>query len=174
MNKIENIAHEIIAMAEEDQQLRMQSSKDSTWRKNLDEIDKKNTTKMKEIIAEQGWPTISKVGEKASHAAWLLVQHTDHDVNFQQHFLALMESEPEGEVRRSNLAFLTDRIRINKKQLQVYGTQFRMTESGWKPYPLEDIENVNKLRAGAGLQTLEENLAEIKEGHIYGTKTSSL
>lgn len=57
--------------------------------------------------------------------AWLLIQHADSDVEFQQYCLELMEREVEsGGVAKSDVAFLTDRILVNKGKPQLYGTQF--------------------------------------------------
>lgn len=71
------IADEMIAMSEIDQAMR----KSGVWDAS---IDVKHTARMQRIVAEIGWPTVSKVGEHASHMAWLLVQHADHNRAFQR------------------------------------------------------------------------------------------
>lgn len=150
------VAHEIIAMSEADQAMR----KSNTWDES---IDVKNTQRMKEIVAEIGWPTISKVGSQASNMAWLLVQHADLDNVFQQSCLELMKAQSVNEVDRQNVAYLEDRVRIHKGQPQIYGTQFYTNEQGeLVPRPIEDLENVDKRRAEVGLNTLAEYTADIK------------
>jgi hypothetical protein len=47
-------------------------------------VDAANTARMKRIIAERGWPGRSMVGADGAQAAWLLVQHADHDPAFQR------------------------------------------------------------------------------------------
>jgi hypothetical protein len=84
--KLEKIINK---MVEIDQKMRKKAMKTGILNK---KIDKKNTLKMKKIIKQYGWPTISMVGEKASKNAWLLVQHADHDVEFQKKCLKLMGS----------------------------------------------------------------------------------
>lgn len=170
----------ILKMAEQDQSLRMQwqeKGQDSDWTEKLKEIDEKHTRAMKNIVDDIGWPSISKVGSKASHAAWLLVQHVDQDVDFQKQCLESMKAEADTEVSRRNIAYLTDRIRMNESRPQVYGTQYVKSESDpslWEPYPVEDIENVDKRRKQMGMQSLQENTDEINQNHPYGTKASSL
>jgi hypothetical protein len=88
-------------------------------------------------------------------AAWLLVQHADRDPDFQAHCLTLME-EAYGnrEVRGEDLAYLTDRVRVNSGQPQVYGTQFWRPpgpSSRLEPRPIEDAANLDQLRAMMGL-----------------------
>ena len=48
--------------------------------------------------------------------------------------------------------YLTDRVLLKERGKQIYGTQFNGTE----PQPIEDPENVDELRAAAGLVPLEE------------------
>src|SRR5207249_4343984 len=99
-----DIATEIARMAEADQLMRTGAFDPG--------VDRRNTARMKEIIAAVGWPTRSKVGDQAEHMAWLLVQHADLDPNFQKECFALMSAEQAGEVCLSHLAYLEDRICI--------------------------------------------------------------
>ena len=149
------IAEEITAMRDVDQDMREKNLGDDLWD---EEVDKRNTERMKEIIAEIGWPSASKVGKDASIAAWLLVQHADHDVNFQSHCLSLMQELPADEVRSEDIALLTDRVRVNSEQPQIYGTQFRQVDRKHVPKDIEDVEHVNERRKALGLDTLEENI----------------
>ena len=154
--KFPEIAQEIIGMTEVDQDMREKEINEPDF---LDDtIDKKNTEGMKEIVEEIGWPSVSKVGKKASIDAWLLVQHADHDVDFQSYCLSLMNELPAGEVRAEDIALLTDRVRVNSGQPQVYGTQFREMDGKHVPKDIEGIENVNERRKAIGLDTLEENI----------------
>lgn len=152
------IAAEITAMYNADQDMRIKAEKDdSVWDETM---DPRNTARMKEIVKQIGWPTISKVGEKASGDAWLLVQHADRDVEFQKYCLGLMKAEPTGEVDLGDIAYLEDRVRMNSGQPQLYGTQFR-----WKGNKsiqnIEDPEHVEERRKEMGLDTLAENLEEM-------------
>lgn len=155
------IALELAEMVRVDQDMRERSQKEEGFWDY--EIDKKNTERMKEIIAEIGWPTRTKVGEEGMKDAWLLVQHADHDVEFQRQCLVLMHAENPGEVRKRDIAYLTDRIRVNEGNLQVYGSQFDDEGGVFTPKPIEDEERVDERRKEMELGTLEEGVAEMHE-----------
>lgn len=89
------LAQEILQMARLDQKTRKSIIKyASTWKK-VQEIDRANLVKLKRIVSRFGWPTITLVGKRASRMAWLLVQHADSDVKFQEQCLELMKKEKE-------------------------------------------------------------------------------
>jgi hypothetical protein len=98
------------------------------------------------------------VGLDGANAAWLLVQHADHDVAFQKDILELMEPlVAQGEAAANDYALLYDRVAINEKRLQRYGSQGRCNAAKqWEPWPIEDAAQVDKRRADVGLQPLDE------------------
>jgi hypothetical protein len=123
------------------------------------ETDRRNTTRLKEIVDQHGWPGKKLVGADAAHAAWLLVQHADHDLAFQKRCLGLLAKAVQaGEASAQDLAYLTDRVRVAEKNKQVYGTQLRQQDGKMKPYPIEDEANVDKRRREVGLPPLAEYL----------------
>jgi hypothetical protein len=151
------IAAELLAMSERDQTMR----KSGPWNTNVDE---ENTQRMKEIVAQIGWPTCSKVGKQAAFMAWLLVQHADHDREFQKYCLELMCAQPVDEVEPRNTAYLEDRVRVAEGRLQRYGTQFFTNSEGeYGPRAIEDLEHVDQRRAELDMDTLEEYTRTIKE-----------
>lgn len=153
------LALEIRNMAAKDQDMRKQNIEDpDVWNEN---VDRNNTERMKEIVRQIGWPTISKVGQEASSDAWLLVQHADHDVAFQAECLELMKREPAGGVALHDIAYLEDRIHVNNKTPQVYGTQFDQKDGEFIPREIENEDKVNLRRAEMGLPTLEENIEDM-------------
>lgn len=123
----------------------------------LGTVDADNTAWLKDLVARHGWPTRSRVGEKGAGDAWLLVQHADHDVDFQEHCLALLEAAAaQGQVDPKNLAYLADRVALHRGRPQRYGTQFVEQEGQYVPYRLEDRDKVDKWRAEVGLGPLAE------------------
>ncbi|MDP3954853.1 MAG: hypothetical protein Q8Q15_00630 [bacterium] len=148
---MEKIREELLAMEEEDQRLLKENSTD------FSQTAKSNTSRLKEIVGEIGWPSISKVGVEASDAAWLLTQHSDHDLEFQERALAMMKELPEGEIKKRNIAYLEDRVKVRGKGLpQIYGTQFWTDENGkYVPRPIENPDKVDERRAAVGLGSLE-------------------
>lgn len=121
-------------------------------------IDRRHTQRMKAIVGEHGWPGKALVGEDGAAAAWLLVQHADLDVDFQQRCLPLLEAAVErGEATPAHWAYLVDRVRVNRRQPQIYGTQFRDDGNGHSvPQPIEDEQHVDARRKSVGLGTLAE------------------
>jgi hypothetical protein len=159
----EEIAAELIAMAKEDQEMRIKAMPDmSLWD---DNIDHKNTKRLKAIVEEIGWPTVTKVGSEASQKAWLLVQHATEDPDFMKHCLGLMKAAPAGDVAPTNIALLEDRLLTMDGKPQIYGTQFQTINGITKPFPIEDFEHVDERRKRVGLDTFAENEARIKARH---------
>ena len=119
-------------------------------------VDSKNTARIKEIVAEFGWPTKSLVGEDGATAAWLLVQHADRDTKFQRRCLDLMKAAPKGEVSSVEVAYLTDRVLVNEGKKQLYGTQFWFVDGEMAPRPIKDRANLEKRRKAAGMTSFAE------------------
>lgn len=164
--RFENIAKTILEMAEKDQEFRLAiDAKNITeeQREEMENIDQRSTEYLRQIIEEIGWPIISKVGEKASHAAWLLIQHS-HELEFQKKVLELMQNEPEGEVKKENIAFLQDRVLVNEERPQIYGTQYKLQDGKWIPVEIEDPENVDERRGQMRMPSLEEDTAALNKG----------
>lgn len=76
----------------------------------IDEIQQDNTKRLKKIVSEVGCVTISRFGLIASHCAWLIVQHSDHDKDFQNEYLKLMR-ENIGDVDEQNYKWLRMKIK---------------------------------------------------------------
>jgi hypothetical protein len=119
--------------------------------------DEENTAKLKKIVEEKGWPSISIVGEGASRSAWLLIQHADHDPAFQLKALRLMEPlAKKGDVTKNNYAYLYDRIMLKLNGKQRFGTQFGCEGEEYKLRPLENEAQLDKLRDNYTLPPIAE------------------
>ena len=162
--QFELFAQEIRTMLEKDQDMRKRALENNgvIESEEDDKIDAQNTERMKEIIRQIGWPTISKVGKEVSDMAELLVRHADHDVEFQKQCLQLMK-EAKGDVDQINLAFLEDRVRVNEGRLQLYGTQFFGEGENYGPRPIEDQDHVDERRKAVGMESLAEYTKILKE-----------
>jgi hypothetical protein len=166
----EALRQELLGMMKADQELRMEisnfASPDAAVLLRIAVIDRKNIARMKEIIAKHGWPGKSLVGEDGAEAAWLLVQHADKDREFQKNCLTLLERAVKArEASAGELAYLTDRVRIGENEKQVYGTQFRLVDGKWQPYPIEDEKNVDQRRKEMGLSPLAEYRKKVEEAY---------
>lgn len=111
-------------------------------------VDKKNLTQIKSIVKKYGWPTISMVGKSGARGAWLIAQHADKDAKFQKSTLRLMiTNEKNGEAEKKYIAYLTDRVLVNTKKSQLFGTQFYLNkQNNFVPRKIRDKNNLNKRR----------------------------
>ena len=162
---IKKLAAKIIAMANEDIQMRRRYSKTGEWQT---KTDKRNTKSMKQIVGKYGWPTVSLVGKKANLLAWLLVQHADLDPHFQAHCLILMKEiarkNPE-DIDKSGIAYLTDRVKVNSGTSQLFGTQFYVKDGKMIPRPIRDIKGLEKRRTNFNLEPFEKNKQRMENNY---------
>ncbi len=127
----------------------------------MEAIHVRNASRLKEILAEYGWPTPALVGDDGAESAWLIVQHAIGDPPFQRLCLRLLQGAGHaGEVPLWQAAMLEDRIRMFEGKPQIYGTQLEPDSEGTlRPYLLEDPEHVDERRSDVGLEPLSKRLA---------------
>lgn len=130
-------------------------------------VDVDNTDWLKKVVELYGWPGNALVGEDGASAAWLLVQHADRDPAFQKKCLGLLAKAVEkNDASPRQLAYLTDRVRINDKKPQVYGTQFDLVGGKLKLKPIEDEAHLDERRKQAGLEPLSEYLMSAEAAFV--------
>jgi uncharacterized protein DUF6624 len=132
------------------------------------EIKQRNTTRLKAIINRNGWPSRAMVGDRAAHAAFLVVQHSDHDREFQKTCLPMLQAAGRrGEIELWQIAFLTDMILVAEGKKQLYGTQFDPCEHSPddpdSPCAIEDPERLEPRRKEMGLPPMSDYLKLMKE-----------
>jgi len=117
---------------------------------------RRNSDWLKSVLARIGWFDISHYGAVASQAAWLIVQHSDHDPAWQAAVLAdLAPRVARGDMQRSYYAYLVDRVAVNAGRPQTYGTQGRCQGRGnLVLLPVVDRPNLDPRRAEMGLETI--------------------
>ncbi len=166
----EALRAELLALRAEDVRVRAEviqgASMYAGYHPRMEEVHRRNATRLKEIIAEHGWPGRSLVGEGGSIAAWFIAQHAISDPPFQRQALTLLrEALAQGEVSPAAPAFLEDRICYFEGRPQMYGTQFEPDEHGvLQPCPIADPAHVNERRRQVGLNTIEERTREMQAG----------
>ena len=155
---------ELMEMQTEDQKYRMQMQSvengskemEALWEKQ-NAVDEKNIVRIEEIIKEHGYPGKSLVGNRAKGAAFLMIQHAD--LNYQEKYLPLLkEAAEKGEMSKSSLALLIDRINMRNGKPQIYGSQLttdQFTGELWF-HEIEDVKNVDQRREEMGLGPLSE------------------
>lgn len=128
--------------------------------------DEANREWLTEYLTRYSWPTLSQVGKDGAHAAWMIVQHADADREFQQKCLVMIrglyDAQPK-EVDPIDLAYLTDRVRVANGMGQLYGTQVVMRNGIFRPVKIENPEEVERRRAGLGLQSMENYLNSLEQ-----------
>lgn len=154
---------ELIAMFEEDQAIIREGQYLTDPREKRENTQQYVATadahakRLKQIISEYGWPDAKKVGRKGEMCAWLIAQHADRDVEFQESSLRLMKDSPSSEKLDQDIALLTDRVLVNRGRKQLYGTQFYKGRDGkLKPRPIRDMKNLDKRRKEVGLGSFDE------------------
>ncbi len=82
------------------------------------QIDSLTLPQIEAIIQQHGYPGKRLVGEEQSITAWLVIQHSN--LATQERYFPLMQQAAErGDVPKSNLALLDDRIRVFRGQNSV-------------------------------------------------------
>jgi len=159
---------ELLAMENVDQapfQAKAASTlKASDWEE-INQIRIRHAVRLAEITAQHGWPGVTLVGKDGANAAWLIVQHADHDVAFQRKCLGLMEAAVKtGDASKTDFAYLTDRVLVNEGRRQIYGTQTKRGPDGrYRPSPVEDEKNLDRRRRSVGLMSERKYLRTLQK-----------
>jgi Family of unknown function (DUF6624) len=155
---------ELLAMQAEDRRVRDELLNAGTlwngYNPVMAAVHSRNAARLREIIAQYGWPTRMLVGVDGEDAAWLVLQHAIGDPDLQRRGVVLLEQAvAQSEAPAWQLAYLTDRIAFFEGRPQRYGTQFDYDEQGYLVvYAVEDPERVDQLRRSVGLAPLEDRL----------------
>lgn len=130
----------------------------------METVHRQNAARLKQIIAEHGWPDRELVGDDGTLAAWFIAQHAIGEPDFQRLALRLVrEKVKEGRVPAAQEAYLGDRIAMYEGRPQRYGTQSLPCPDGqYRRWQTEDPEHLNERRAAIGLPPVEEDPAEIE------------
>lgn len=134
----------------------------------LASIDGDNLKFMKVAVEKHGWLSKTLVGSDGAKAAWLMLQHSDKDREFQKQCLEVMKKLPQGEVDTKDIAYLTDRVLVGEGKEQIYGTQLRTNEKGeLELAPLFEPATVDERRQRMGLGPLKEYM-ELVQKQLQG------
>lgn len=125
--------------------------------------DRDNTAWLQGVLAERDWFDDSVDGAGAQSEGWLLIQHADHDPDFQRGMLRRLEPHlSTGRISRSNYALLWDRVAVKDGRPQRYGTQMACREGEWiADEGVEDPDDLDARRAAFDLQPWQEYQAQI-------------
>jgi len=142
----EAFSKELIELAQKDLSVREKLASEGKlsggYHPEMELVHRDNAQRLRQIIKEIGFPTISKVGGEGSDAAWLIIQHSISEPEFMKECLRMM-MENRSNVSPANMAYLHDRIEVFQSRPQRYGTQ--LTAGGIR-YPVEDKSKLNEMR----------------------------
>ena len=129
--------------------------------------DSARTRRLKEIVASHGWLTPALVGKDGAGAAWLILQHSP-DYAWQEQMLPVLErAAAAGEMSRTDVALLTDRVLVHRGKPQRYGNSFSFKGGRLVADPIEDIDGLDARRAAIGLPPMLEYVRQL--GEMYKT-----
>lgn len=118
--------------------------------------------RLKEIIARQGWPGRSLVGEDGADAAWVIAQHADRHHEWRRAWLPLLEKAAnDGEADPRHFARLADRVALVDRGTQLYGTWAQAGPAGdvlFDPPAQGSAEDVDVRRLAVGMPRLAVDL----------------
>jgi hypothetical protein len=142
-----------------DQKYRAQMSSGdwNDWGKQM-AIDSSNIRYIDSLMAVQGYPGKTLVGEPTNRAAWYVIQHSNRIDRF---LPEIQKAAEEGELPFRLYAMMLDRWLMQQDKPQVYGTQGMSFFMGTPDevsmiWPIEDADAVDARRREAGFeQTLE-------------------
>ena len=120
---------------------------DSVWRI-IHHTDSLNLNRLKELIAEYGFPTWEKVSYDYALCAWLVAQHAD-SAFLHNYVEQLKKAVADNNANPANLAYMIDRDLMNRNLPQLYGTQFIgvYNDEGVMENMLWPVENMEQLNA---------------------------
>jgi hypothetical protein len=108
------------------------------------------------------------VGKEGSDNFWVIIQHSDHDPEFQEKVLEKMKVQVDrGNATAEYYGYLVDRVNINTGKEQVYGTQFDYNEFGQAfPKNISDTTGINARRISLGLTPMIDRMNEMTLFHF--------
>jgi hypothetical protein len=161
----------LIGLGIEDQSGREQiaravMNRDTAFLKRMTEADSTRSLWLRDAIKKHGWPGKALVGDSAAKAAWLILQHSQL-AGFQEEMIPTLDSAAaRGDISRSEVALLTDRVRVRQGLGQIYGASFSVKDNKLVADPIEDIAHVDDRRATVGLPPMAEYVKVLAK--MYG------
>ena len=140
-----------------------------------DSLDAINVKRVVGVLDSMGYPKRHDFGDSAGLATFFVIQHAD--IKYQEKYLPLFEqAAKDNQLEWKNVVYMIDRVRLEKGQKQLYGTQIQPVKDAVTGYltdkaviaPIEDEASVDERRAKVGLGTIEQ---EAKEFGINYTPT---
>jgi hypothetical protein len=130
--------------------------------------DSASTAWLKGVVARYGWPGRSLVGDSGAAAAFLILQHSPDNAWQGGMLPTLWRLADQGELPKSDVAMLDDRVRMRQGLPQRYGMSFSMKDGCLVADPIEDPAGMAERRRGVGLPPMDEYMRKL--GEVYQVK----
>lgn len=159
----EALRQELLAMRDEDLRVRQELADAGQlgqgYNPQMEAVHRRNAARLREIVAEHGWPGRAVASDDGAEAAWLVLQHSIGEPAMQRGYLPLLQAAAEaGQVPAWQPAYLLDRICVMEGRPQVYGTHFAYNDVGVIDIvETVDREHLDERRACVGLKPVAES-----------------
>ncbi|GAA4405634.1 hypothetical protein GCM10023187_24210 [Nibrella viscosa] len=162
-----NLRAQLTKIYNEDQQQRQEYAKleqqygwgsreAQAFRAKLKAMNDRHLQEVDQIISRQGYPGRSAVGQPLDQVAFMVIQQSTDKAVHQKYLPVVTEAANKGELDKASVAILTDLVRIQNGEKQVYGTQVRVNNQGQKElYPIEDQAGIDQRRKQMDLEPLD-------------------
>jgi hypothetical protein len=108
---------------------------------------------MEKIIQKFGYPGRSLVGNEYAIAFSII---SSASLKYKEKYYdVIVASADKKELDWTDVAFFVDKVKVAKKEKQVYGTQYKIEGDRLMYYPVEDIAGLNSRRKSAGLEEVD-------------------
>ena len=134
-------------------------------RKRIDDARGQNNLRLCQILKEFGWPSSALVGKDGVVATLYLVRNS-READLQTNLLpVIVAAVKKGEVAKPELADLVDRMRVDARVTQLFGTQVKLVNGFLVLAPIEDEAQVDARRKQFELPPLAEHLRELERNY---------
>lgn len=121
------------------------------------DVDLNNQLILNDIIEKYGFPSKNLVGKDALRGVFFIIQHADSNAEWQkEQFPFIKAAVSNGDLDARKYAYLYDRIQVNAKLPQLYGTQFSNVDSnGAILYTVHNEKELDLRRMEIGLMPID-------------------
>ena len=160
------LSEELVKIATKERDLVMRVvENDQTKQSDQEKLHKlyeADTTRLCQILIDNGWPTTALVDRDGVLAAFYILKNGP-SYELQRDLLpviaAVVKKDP---VQKPEFAALYDRLRVSAGMKQLFGTQAVSTGGFLVLYPIEDQANLNARRAEFGLSEIDSYMRQLE------------
>jgi VWFA-related protein len=132
------------------------------FNKRVSEARGENNARLCQILKEFGWPTSALVGKDGVGATLYLVKNSRR-LDLQTDLLpVIIAAVKKGEARKSDVAGLVDRMRVDAGMKQLFGTQVKVVNGFLVLTPIEAESQVDGRRKQFGMPPLAAHLRDLE------------